>query len=77
MPTMQAVSIHQLAALVAVEREASDRYRAAMVETRDAVLTVGTSSARYRNAADTEHDTWLTAIAARVDVDQALAAVAA
>lgn len=76
MPTTIATPIHRLAALIAVEREAAERYRKAEVTILRVMWTYGGIDNDAYRAASAEDDAAMRAmIHAQMDVDEALASL--
>ncbi|MBN9611849.1 MAG: hypothetical protein BGO26_16645 [Actinobacteria bacterium 69-20] len=76
MPTMQAVTTHQLAALVAVEREAHERYRKATQAIYRVLWTYnGVENDAYKTASDEEEAAVRAMVTAQMAVDEALSVV--
>lgn len=76
MPTLTTPTLDQLAVLIAVERDASDEYRKAVEHRRTVVLTSGTRCDEYTAAEAADDAAMRAMMAARVEVDTALAALA-
>lgn len=76
MPTLTTPTVHQLAALIAVEREAADRYRKATARIFTVLATCcGVDNDEYRTASAEEDASMCAMVAAEIGVDEALASL--
>lgn len=75
MPTLESVTTHQLAALIAVEREAAERYRKATASVYRQLAMDCTDSPEYRAASAEEDAAMRAMVTAQIEVDQALSAL--